>query len=188
MPLLIALGFAAAVFVLTVAMLPFTIIFRYRQGTKRRRARPWVANINTFATALSATILIVAAAITNRWIENAFPYSVAGLACGCLLGFAGLALSRWEADGRSLFYTPNRLLVFAVSLVVTARLAYGFWRGWEAWRAVPDAKSSLAAIGVAGSMAAGAVVVGYYLVYWAGLRARLKRVRGSGYNPALRPR
>ena len=180
MPLLIVLALAAAVFFLTIATLPFAIIFRYRQGTKRRRARAWIASINTFATGLSATILLITAAVTNRWIANAFSYSAAGLAAGCLLGFAGLALSRWDTEGRSLYYTPNNLVVFTISLLVTARLAYGFWRGWEAWQSTPDAKSSIAAFGVAGSMAAGAVVVGYYLVYWAGLGWRLKRASGRG--------
>jgi hypothetical protein len=39
--------------------------------------------------------------------------------------------------------------------------------------------------GVAGSMAAGAVVLGYYLVYWFGVRRRFKRIRRSGtvYDP-----
>ena len=34
-----------------------------------------------------------------------------------------------------------------------------------------------AAVGVAGSMGAGAVVLGYYLMYWAGLRLRTSRHR-----------
>ena len=62
-----------------------------------------------------------------------------------------------------------------MTLVVTLRIAYGFWRGWHAWRAAQDGTSWIAAIGIPGSLAAGAVVLGYYLVYWAGVRSRAAR-------------
>jgi hypothetical protein len=76
-----------------------------------------------------------------------------------------------------LHYTPNRWLVLAITLVVTARVLYGFWRAWESWRAGLSEGSWFVAAGVAGSMAAGAVVLGYYLVYWIGVRRRLRRVQ-----------
>ena len=65
--------------------------------------------------------------------------------------------------------------MLGVTLVFTARVLYGFWRGWHAWSAAPGEGSWLAAFGVAGSLGAGAVVLGYYLAYWIGLRSRLKR-------------
>jgi hypothetical protein len=58
---------------------------------------------------------------------------------------------------------------------VTARLAYGFWRGWQTWRAGVEGASWFAASGAAGSMAAGAVVLGYYLAYWMGVRWRFRQ-------------
>jgi hypothetical protein len=60
---------------------------------------------------------------------------------------------------------------------VTARVLYGFWRSWHAWS--EGLHSWTAAFGVAGSMGAGAVVLGYYLAYWIGVRRRLKRHYGS---------
>lgn len=157
--------------------LPFSIIQRYRMGTARRLARGWVATINLFGIATSAGLLLLVAALSGAWIPRAFAYTAMGLTGGCALGLLGLALSRWEATSRSLHYTPNRWLVLSMTLVVTARLAYGFWRGWQAWSSTPDDASWLAASGAAGSMAAGAVVLGYYLTYWAGLRRRLKQHR-----------
>jgi hypothetical protein len=38
-----------------------------------------------------------------------------------------------------------------------------------------EGESWFVAAGVAGSMAAGAVVIGYYLVYWLGVRRRWRR-------------
>ena len=40
----------------------------------------------------------------------------------------GLALTRWESDSQSLHFTPNRSLVLLVTLLVAARIVYGFWR------------------------------------------------------------
>jgi hypothetical protein len=89
----------------------------------------------------------------------------------------GLALTRWEAEPRTLYFTPSRALLLVLTLVVVARMAYGFVRGWMAWRATPDDASWLVSAGAAGSLAAGAVVLGYYLAYWSGVRLRLSRHR-----------
>jgi hypothetical protein len=175
MPLLIALALAAAVLVLSVVLLPFALIFRYRYGTRRRRARVWVATLNAVSLAVSATIFLISAAVTTRYIPTSFSFAAFGLACGAILGLLGLLLTRWERDGPSLFYTPSRLLVLTVTLVVTLRIAYGFWRAWHTWRAAQEGTSWIAAIGIPGSLAAGAVVIGYYLVYWAGVRSRAVR-------------
>jgi len=176
MPLLIALALIVAAFVLAVVMLPFALFFRYRAGTRRRRARVWVATLNAASLAVSATIFLISIAITTRFIPYSFSSGTFGLACGAILGLLGLVLTRWERDGQSLFYTPSRLLVLAVTLVVTLRIAYGFWRGWQAWRAAQDGTSWIAAIGIPGSLAAAGVVIGYYLVYWAGVRSRARRL------------
>jgi uncharacterized membrane protein YbhN (UPF0104 family) len=115
----------------------------------------------------------------SYWIPAAFGYALVGLAGGCLLGLLGLWLSRWEETPRSLHYTPSRALVLAITLVVMARLIYGSWRSWHAWHLTPGDASWLAASGAAGSLAAGALVLGYYLTYWAGVWRRVSRHRGA---------
>src|SRR5262249_27772877 len=153
------------------------LVLRYRASTARRPARGWVAALNVGAIGFAAILLLAGAAVTSAWVPRAFSYAVAGMAAGGLLGLLGLALSRWEETGRSLHYTPNRWLVLAVLLVVTARLVYGIWRAWHAWHTTPDEASWLAASGAAGSLAAGALVVGYYLAYWAGVWRRFQQHR-----------
>jgi len=175
-PLIAAVALALVAGIGLVAlMLPLSLVLRYRAGTARRQARGWVAAINVTAVAVSAALLVIAAAVTNAWLPRAFSYTLAGLACGCLLGLLGLWSSRWEVTPRSLHYTPNRWLVLAIMLVVTSRLLYGFWRAWHTWRVALDGTSWLASSGAAGSLAAGAVVLGYYLAYWTGVRRRLKQ-------------
>jgi hypothetical protein len=160
-----------------IALVPLSLVLRYRAGTARRPARGWVAAINLVAVAVSAALLLLVAGVTSHWIPAAFRYTLAGLAGGCLLGVLGLWLSRWEATARSLHYRPSRALVLAITLVVTARIIYGFWRSWHAWRSTPGDGSWLAASGAAGSLAAGALVLGYYLTYWAGVWRRVRRHR-----------
>jgi hypothetical protein len=64
--------------------------------------------------------------------------------------------------------------VLAITATVALRLCIGIVRGWRAWQASPPDGSWLAESGLAGSMAAGAFVVGYYFVFWAGLWIRIR--------------
>src|SRR5688572_15140721 len=128
---------AAAVLLMGIAMmaimLPLSIAMRFRAGTRRRRAWGWIVSANLFAASLSGALLLVTAAIGNRWIPDAFRYTLIGCAAGFALGFLGLATSHWEKTPQGLHYTPNRWLILMLTVVVTARIVYGFWRGWHAW-------------------------------------------------------
>ncbi len=158
-----------------VALIPLALVQRYRMGTARQRARGWLAAVNLVGLALSAALFLVTAALTSIWVPGALTYTVAGLGIGCVLGMAGLWLTRWEPVPGNLYYTPNRWLVLGITLVVTGRVLFGFWRAWHTWRAGVDGAAWFAVAGVAKSMAAGAVVLGYYLAYWIGVRRRIKR-------------
>jgi len=182
----------AAVFVFLVVfmvvMLPLSIAMRFRASSSRRRAWGWLVSLNLFAALLSSAVLLVTAAVSNVWIPNAFRYALIGLACGFALGFIGLALSRWETTAQGLHYTPNRWLILLITLVVTARILYGFWRGWHSWQTTPTGASWLAASGAAGSMGAGAAVLGYYVIYWAGLQRRVRQHRSAEQTGVSAPR
>ncbi|HWM24396.1 MAG TPA: hypothetical protein VNP98_06195 [Chthoniobacterales bacterium] len=175
MPLLIPLAIALFFILALVITMPLSLVMRYRAGTARRLGRKWVTTLNLLMIALSAAVFLWAAAITSFWVPNAFRYSLLGLLGGGLLGLLGLASTRWEKTPQALYYTPNRWLILVITLAVTTRLLYGLWRVWHAWRTAGPETSWVAAAGVAGSMAVGAVVLGYYLTYSAGVRWRLRR-------------
>jgi len=158
-----------------VALIPLALVQRYRMGTARQRAKGWLAVINIVGFALSAAMFLVTAALTSIWVPGALTYTAGGLGIGCVLGMAGLWLTRWEQTPGGLYYTPNRWLVLGITLVVTGRVMLGFWRAWHTWHAGLDDASWFAAAGVAESMAAGAVVLGYYFAYWIGVRSRIRR-------------
>jgi hypothetical protein len=186
-PLLLLLALIPLVLLVGVGLMPLMLVQRYRVGTARQVARGWLATLNAVGFAVSAVILLVSAAFTNIWLPNAVVYTLAGLGVGCLLGAIGLAISRWEVTSASVHYTPNRWLVLGLTLVISSRLIYGMWRSWHAWQTRVDDTSWIAASGAAGSLAAGAVVVGYYLAYWIGLRWRIGRYRRLT-SPATRTR
>ncbi len=187
MPLVVLLLLLPLVVLAGIALVPIALIQRYRMGTARRLARGWLTSINLLGIALSTGLFLAAAAVTSTWAPHALAYTVAGLVSGCLLGIVGLMLTRWEPTPRSLYYTPNRWLVLAITLLVAARVFYGFWRSWRAWRAGLEYTSWVVASGIAGSMAAGAVVLGYYLTYWIGVQRRIGR-SAKRSSPASRPR
>lgn len=170
LPLLILLALVAL-----IALIPLALVQRYRLGTARQRARGWLAAINLAGFALSGIFLVSSAALTTMWVPGTLTYTATGLAAGAALGIFGLWLTQWEPSSDALYYTPNRLLVLGVMLVVAARLLYGIWIGWQRWRAGMEGESWFVAAGVAGSMAAGAVAIGSYLAYWIGVRRRSRR-------------
>ena len=170
LPLLIVLALATV-----VALIPLSLVQRYRIGTARQRARGWLATINLTGLALSVVLFLVSAALTTIWIPGTLIFAAGGLCTGLLLGAIGLRLTRWEPSTEALHYTPNRLLVLGMMLIVGSRVLYGLWRAWESWSAGFRGESWLVDAGVRESMAAGAVVLGYYLAYWSGVRRRFRR-------------
>jgi hypothetical protein len=172
-PLIPFLAALLLVFLLVLST-PFLLVVRYRVGTARRPARRWIATINLISLLTSAGLFFWVAALTNFWVPNAFRYSLIGFIAGVLLGLLGLKLTHWEPTARSLYYKPNRWLVLFITLAVAARLLYGLWRIWHAWRTTGPDASWLANAGIPGSMGVGALVLAYYLTYFAGVRWRLR--------------
>ena len=174
MPLLLAL---LLILLLVVVLIPISLVRRIRRETMRRQARSWVVTANTIAALLSTAMFLIGALITSRWMPDVLRYSLGGLGVGGVLGFSGFALTRWESSGGVVHYTPNRWLVLTVTLFVAARIVYGVWRVWAAWQAGVEQITAVTASGVAMSIASGAVVLGYYSIYWNAVRRRLRSLR-----------
>jgi hypothetical protein len=174
MPLLLAL---LLIPLLVIVLIPVSLVARIRRGTMRRQARGWVVTANAIAITLSTSMFLIGALITSRWVPDVLRYALGGLGLGAVLGLMGFVLTRWESSRGVVHYTPNRWLVLTVTLVVAARIFYGVWRVWAAWQAGTEAIGTVAASGIQMSIAAGAVVLGYYLIYWIAVRVRLRSSR-----------
>jgi hypothetical protein len=181
-PLLLVPVLVLLALLTVLALIPLALVQRYRVGTSRQRARGWLATINLVGLTLSAVLFLVSAALTTIWVPGAFTYAAAGFCGGLALGIVGLWLTRWERSASALHYTPNRTVVLGMMLVVAGRIVYGLWRGWESWRAGLHGESWVVQAGVAGSLAAGAVVLGYYLAYWIGVRRTSRRHAAGRFN------
>ncbi len=129
MPILLLL---LALPLVLIALMPLILIQRYRMGTARRMARPWMATLNLVLMVFSVFCFLAAAALTAVWVPNALRGAAAGLVVGTGLGLVGLVLTRWEPTAATLHYTPNRWLVLIVTFMVSARVLYGLWRSWKA--------------------------------------------------------
>ena len=173
MPLLLIL--LVLVPLIVIALTPFLLIQRYRAGSARREARSWSATLNIAVLTFSALFFLASAAFTTIWIPRSFGGASFGMAIGVGLGLVGSLLTRWEPSVRSLHYTPNRLLVLLVTLIVSARVAYGLFRSFEAASAGLSGTAMVGAFGVPESLAAGAIVIGYHLAYNVALRWRIAR-------------
>jgi hypothetical protein len=178
---LVALALVLLLPLLALVLMPITLVQRYRMGTARRRARGWLASLNVLGFALSTAVFLLGAAVTSLWLPGAFTHAVLGATGGAALGVAGLLVSRWEELDGALHFTPNRWLVLALTLIVAGRIAYGLWRAWSAWQS--GVEQWVAASGAAGALAAGGLVLGYYLSYWTGVRRRLERTRSRAVGP-----
>jgi hypothetical protein len=176
MPLLLAFLLIPLV---VIVLIPVSLLLRIRHGTMRRQARGWVVTANAIAIAFSTAMFLTGALITSRWVPDVLPYSLAGLGLGAVLGLIGFALTQWESSGGALHFTPHRWLVVTVTTVVAARIFYGVWRVWAAWQADVADLAAVAGSGIALSIAAGAVVLGYYLIYWIAIRRRLRSLRAQ---------
>jgi hypothetical protein len=164
--LLVALVVVAAV-ALWALLLPLSLWARYRAGRARRRAQGWVVRANAWLLVASLALFALSAWIASHWAPLALRDATLGALAGTALGIVGLWLTRFEREAGALVYTPNRWLVLGLTALVAARLLAGLWL---AWRGNGAAQAWLQA----GSLfAVGGVLLGYYLAYTWGLRARL---------------
>jgi hypothetical protein len=167
--------FALLIPIVVLVLTPLLLIQRYRAGKARRQARSWVATLNVGVMAFSAVFFLISAAFTGIWIPDALKGAALGMLAGFALGLLGLLLTRWEFDRSAMHYTPNSWLVLLITLIVAARLIYGLVRSAVVAQAGVSGAGLVTAFGVPQSLAAGGTVIGYYFVFNAGLRWRVRR-------------
>ena len=142
----------------------------------RRLWSRWVVTLNLLMIVLSIGFFLYVAAITSFWVSGRLEiFSLR--AYGRL--FPGSARARADAmgadaTGARLYAQPLADIGHhpgrdgAIALRSLARLGHG-------WHTSGPDKSWLNTAGIAGSLALGAVMLGYYVTYLAGVRWRLSR-------------
>lgn len=178
MPLLLI----PAIVLLAVAALlllwPFALWQRYRQGSARRRALRWLARLNAWVLSVSTALFLAGTLIAGLVIDGALVHGLAGLLAGGVLGWVGIAVTRFEISPVAMFYRPNRWLVLGLTAVLVAKIALTLWQAARrlVGEAMPAAEPVWSALGgPAGLFAAGGLLIGYHLAYAWLLRARVLR-------------
>jgi hypothetical protein len=73
--------------------------------------------------------------------------------------------------------------VLLVTFLVSARVLYGLWRSWTVAEAGVHGAPMVLAFGIPESLAAGGMVIGYYVAYGLGVRRRILKWQ-NGALPA----
>jgi len=170
--------FALLVFVLLAlaGVVLLSLALRYRAGTARRQARRWVASLNMWVTSFSAVFFLSFSFLLSFWVGSAFRFAVIGMGVGGTIGLLGLTVTRWESQSEGLFYTPSRWLAFLIVFAIAARVLYGWWHATHPGiSSTADKHSLITASGAQLSVAVAAGLIGYYLVYYVGVRLRIAR-------------
>jgi hypothetical protein len=181
--------FALLLFVLLAfaGVVLLSLALRYRAGTARRQARPWVASLNVWATSLSAFFFLCFTLLLSFWIPSAFRFALIGMCFGAALGLIGLAMTRWEKRYEGLFYTPSRWLALLIIAAIGARIVYGWWRATHSDSSVAPADQHwlITASGTQLSLAVAAGLVAYYLMYSIGVYLQLTRHQRRSATTAM---
>jgi hypothetical protein len=169
--------------ILIGALVVFGIVRRLRRTFGRQPVqlgRIWV-RIGLLALAGG---LIVATSVTRG--AETLEALIAGLACGALLAYFGLRHTRFEVTPEGRFYTPHTYIGLAVTLLFLGRLAYRFLYfgtgangmfGGDPNAAVAYQRSPL-------TLGIFAVLIGYYVLFYAGVLLRTRTSEVPVPNPA----
>jgi hypothetical protein len=170
--------FALLLFVLLAlgGVVLLSLALRYRAGTARRQARRWVASLNVWMTGFSTLVFLAFTFLLSFWLGSAFRFALIGMGSGGIVGFLGLAMTRWESQSEGFFYTPSRWLALFVTVAIVGRFIYGWWHATHSGSSLlSDQHWLMTASGTELSLAVAAGLIGYYLVYSIGVRLQITR-------------
>lgn len=168
--------------ILIAALVAWGIVRRLRRTFGRQPVQPGRIWLRIGILALAGGL--VAATSVTRGVEM-LGALIAGLACGAALAYAGLRHTRFEVTPEGRFYTPHTYIGLAVSLLFLGRLAYRFLYLQSGANGTLGPDPNAAAAYQRSPLTVGifAVLVGYYVLFYAGV---LRRTRASAL-PAPNP-
>jgi hypothetical protein len=161
--------------ILVGAFVVWAVVRRLRRTFGRQRVQP--ARLWLRIGILTVVGGLVAATSGMRGAEM-LEALIGGLACGAALGYLGLRYTRFEVTPEGRFYTPHTYIGLAVTLLFLGRLAYRFLYLSNAANGMfaPDPGAAAAYQRSPLTVAIFAVLIGYYLLFYAGI---LQRTRAS---------
>jgi hypothetical protein len=170
------------VFAAMAVLILFALYRRFRGVFGRQPLRP--AKLRSRIAILAvASVLFGLRALHSPAMMGA---GVAGLAAGAAFAWWGLRLTRFDVMPGGIFYTPNAYLGGALAAVLVGRIVYRFVFLYPALETA-KAETGNAFAGYTSSpltFSLFALVIGYYIVYCAGLISRGNALRAQAPQPS----
>lgn len=170
------------VFAAMAVLIVFALYRRFRGMIGRQPLNP--AKLRSRIAILA--VVVVLFGIRAMHSTALMGAGLAGLAAGAAVAWWGLRLTRFDAMPGGIFYTPNAYLGVALGALLIARVVYRFVFLYPALQAA-HAQTGSPFAGYTQSpltFALFALVIGYYIVYCAGLISRANALGTQAPQPS----
>lgn len=172
--------------ILIGALVVWAIVRRVRRTFGRQRVQPARMWLRIGILTLIGAGFVATAGLRSAQMLEAFS---GGLLCGAALGWLGLRHTRFEVTTEGRFYTPHTYIGLAVMLLFLGRLAYRFLYfslgTGGAFAGDPGAAAAYQRTPL--TLGTFAVLVGYYVFYYAGVLFSTRGAALPAPSPATAP-
>lgn len=151
----------ALIYVIFGALIAWRVYRRIRRNIGRQKLKPWRTMLGLVLFVVFSLLMILTGFQNPRLLAG----YAAGILGGAVLGFGGLKLTQFETTEEGHFYTPDRRIGVAISLLVAGRVIYRFAVLNSASLTPnhpPPMNSPLTFLTIG-------LLFGYYIVYYIGL-------------------
>jgi len=161
--------------ILIGALVVWGIARRVRRTFGRQPVEPWRIWLRIAILAVAGILIAASSVMRGAGMIEAL---VTGFACGAALAYLGLRHTRFEVTPEGRFYTPHTYIGLAVMLLFLGRLSYRFISLANGANGMFGADPGAAMAYQRSPLTVGifAVLVGYYVLYYAGV---LRQTRPS---------
>jgi hypothetical protein len=168
--------------ILIAALVIWGIVRRLRRTFGRQPVQPARIWLRIGILMLAGGLIAATSVMRGAQMLEAL---AAGLACGAALAYVGLRHTRFEVTPEGRFYTPHTYIGLAVTLLFLGRLAYRFLYLSNGPNGMFGADPNAAAAYQRSPLTVGifAVLVGYYVLFYAGVLLRTRASELPAPNP-----
>jgi len=168
--------------ILIAALVIWGIVRRLRRTFGRQPVQPARIWLRIGILTLAGGLIAATSVMRGAQLLEAL---VAGLAGGAALAYVGLRHTRFEATPEGRFYTPHTYIGLAVTVLFLGRMAYRFLDLSNGPNGMFAAGPNAAAAYQRSPLTVGifAVLVGYYVLFYAGVLLRTRASELPAPNP-----
>jgi len=159
--------------ILIAALVVWAIVRRLRRTFGRQAVQPVRIWLRIGVLTLAGGLIAATSATRGTEMLEAL---IGGLACGAALAYVGLRHTRFEVTPEGRFYTPHTYIGVTVTLLLVGRLAYRFFYLANGANGMFGSGPNAAAAYQRSPLTVGifAVLVGYYVLFYAGVLLRTR--------------